>query len=64
MTADERVELGKLVASKLTSVRLSQRAHLVLLAADGMQNREIAARLGLDRMLVGRWRGRFAQLRL
>jgi len=33
----------------------------VLLAADGLQNREIADRLGEDVMKVGRWRHRYAQ---
>ena len=59
LSEDERVELTQLTGSGLTSVRLSQRARIVLLAADGMQNREIAEQLGIGRMQVARWRGRY-----
>ena len=38
LTDQERAELKKLVGSKLTSVRLAQRARIVLLAAEEMQN--------------------------
>ena len=38
LTETERAELTKLVRSKRTSVRLAQRAHIVLLAAQGLQN--------------------------
>ena len=64
LTEDERAELTQLSVSRLTSVRLSQRAHIVLLAADGMQNQEIAERLKVGRIQVARWRGRYAQKRL
>ena len=47
LTQDERLELARLVRSKLTSVRLAQRARIVLLAADGMQTKDIAAKLGV-----------------
>ncbi len=50
--------------SKLTSVRLTQRAHIVLLAADGLQNKEIAERLAVGRVQVSRWRDRYAESRL
>jgi transposase len=45
-------------------VRLSQRARIVLLAAAGMQNKDIAEQLGVGRVQVSRWRERYAQLRL
>ncbi len=64
LTQDERLELTRLVRSKLTSVRLAQRAHIVLLAADGMQTKDIAAQLGVGRVQVSRWRERYAQSRL
>ncbi len=50
--------------SKLTSVRLTQRAHIVLLAAGGLQNKEIAERLAVGRVQVSRWRDRYAESRL
>jgi len=37
---------------------------MVLLAADGLQNKEIADRLGVDRMQVARWRQRYLEHRL
>jgi len=43
---------------------LSRRASIVLLAADGLQNKEIAARLGCTQMTVSVWRKRFATERL
>ena len=61
---EERVELAKLARSKRTSVRLAQRARIVLLAADGMQNKDIAEQLGVGRVQVSRWRERYAQSRL
>ena len=64
LTTEEQSELTKMVRSKLTSVRLAQRARIVLLAAEGLQNKEIAEQLGVGRVLVSRWRERYAQLRL
>lgn len=45
LTDEERGELKRLVRSKLTRVKLVQRARIVLLAADGMQNKDIADQL-------------------
>ncbi len=64
LTEEERTELTRLVRSALTSVRLAQRARIVLLAADDMKNQDIAARLGVGRVQVSRWRERYAQSRL
>lgn len=64
LTDDERMQLQKLVRSKLTSVRLMQRAKIVLLAEQGKQNIAIAAELGVGRLQVARWRERYATDRL
>jgi transposase len=64
LTEDERAELAKLVRSRLSSVRLVQRARIVLLAADGIQNKDIAQQLDVGRVQVSRWRERYAQSRL
>ena len=64
LTEDERMELTKLSQSRLTSVRLAQRAQIVLLAAKGMQNQAIAEEMGVGRIQVARWRVRYAELRL
>ena len=42
------------------SVRLAQRASIVLLAADGLENKQIGQRLGITRQTAGRWRDRYA----
>ena len=64
LTPEEHAELTKLERSRVSSVRLAQRARIVLLAADGMQNKDIAQQLGVGRAQVSRWRERYAQLRL
>jgi transposase len=40
------------------------KAGVILLAADGADNETIADATGVDRHTVGRWRVRFAELRL
>ena len=64
MTSGERAELTQLKQSKLTSTRLAQRARIVLLAAKGMQNKDIAAELHVGRVQVARWRERYVHSRL
>ena len=64
LTSDERAELLSLARSKRTSVRLAQRARIVLLAAEGRQNKDIAVELGIGRVQVSRWRERYAESRL
>jgi transposase len=64
LTDEHKRELTKLVRSKLTSVRLAQRAQIVLLAAQGLQNRDIAEQLGIGRIQVARWRERYLQCAL
>ena len=59
-----RQTLEKWARGRSTPVRLMQRAQIVLLASTGMANKDIAARLGVTRILVGRWRSRYAELGL
>ena len=61
LTKEEQEGLTKLVNSKITSVRLAQRARIVLLSADGWQNQAIAKELGVGRVQVSRWRNRYAE---
>ena len=60
----QRKELARLSRSQKVAVRLAQRARIVLLAADGVQNLQIASRLGVSRCKVSRWRERYAALGL
>ena len=64
LTGEEREELKKLARSRLSSVRLALRARMILLAADGLQNKDIAEQLKVGRVQVSRWRERFAKSRL
>src|SRR5436190_22409787 len=60
----ERRELEHRAACYTRPHREVLRAKLVLLAADGHSNAEIARRLGMSSKAVGRWRGRFHEQRL
>ena len=40
-------------------MRLAERSRIVLLAAEGLNNYEIGARLDITRQKAGRWRNRF-----
>ncbi len=57
----QRTTLVQLQRSRRTPVFLAQRATIVLLAAEGLENREIGRRLGVTRQKAGRWRDRYAQ---
>ncbi len=57
-----RMELEKLSRRRTTPVRVVQRSRIVLLAADGMQNKEIAQHLSVAPRMVALWRGRFIDL--
>jgi transposase len=61
LSVEQEAELTKLARSKRTSVRLSQRARIVLLAAQGLQNKDIAEQLGIGRVQVSRWRERYVE---
>jgi len=62
LTENERKRLERAArASRSNPQRLIDRAKIVLLAADGLENKEIANQLGQDRGKVGRWRQRYAE---
>ena len=54
-------ELRVLSQRPRVEVRLQQRARIVLLAAKGLQNKDIALEVGLDRRQVALWRQRFLE---
>ena len=56
-----RKELERLSRSRSVAVRLAERSRIVLLAAGGLDNQEIAAKLGITRQKAGRWRDRFVE---
>jgi len=60
----ERKALEKWSRGRSTPARLVKRAQVVLLAAEGWLNHQIAEEVGLNRRMVSKWRSRFAELRL
>ena len=60
----ERSELRARARRRKIARADAMRAEIVLLAADGMTNLAIAERLGITRVTVATWRGRFAAGRL
>jgi transposase len=56
----ERLQLEQLVRTPTARNQLAQRARLVLRAADGASNTEIAGELGLSLPTVGSWRAKYA----
>ena len=59
LTADERRELEAVAARLTAPFRTVQRARIVLYAADGLTNVEIAGRLDTAPEVVAKWRRRF-----
>jgi transposase len=60
---EERATLQSWAKARSQPHRLVQRAQVVLLAAEGIENQEIAARLRISRPTVQLWRQRFLALR-
>jgi transposase len=61
LTEREKRELTKLVNGRRSEVRVVVRASVVLAAARGLDNKSIAAELGIQAATVGRWRHRYAE---
>lgn len=58
--SDKRI-LEKNTNSRAVSIRLSERSKIVLLSAEGLENKVIAQRLNIPPNKVGIWRNRFAE---
>lgn len=61
LTMEEEKQLRIWASGRKHPRRLTERARIVLHAAAGMSNVEIARRVGIDKNTVGRWRRRFAE---
>jgi transposase len=61
LTDEDRQTLERWSRGRSIPARQVLRAQIVLLAAEGKDNQSIAAELDTDRLLVGRWRKRFAE---
>jgi Helix-turn-helix domain len=64
LSDEERAELERRVACYTLPFKVVQRAKMVVYAADGLSNAEIARRLETAAEVVGRWRKRFFEERL
>ena len=64
LSSAEEAELHRRAGKYTLSYFLAQRAKTILLAAEGLSNDKVAARLDRRREVVGRWRKRFFTDRL
>jgi transposase len=64
LTLSERRKLERLSKARSSALRVQERAQIVLLAAQGMQNKDIARETGMDPGKIGRWRQRYAKMGL
>jgi len=62
LSAEAQLALEKLSRRRTTPVRVMQRSRIILLAAQGMQNKEIAERLNIAPRMAALWRDRFREL--
>ncbi len=59
LTPAEKARLDLLAAPAAPEDSVSKRAKIILLCAEGLENREVARRLGTSAHTVGRWRAQF-----
>src|SRR5258705_12556247 len=59
LSAEQRDELERWVRRRSTAQALALRARIIVSCAAGGNNTEVASRLGISRLTVGRWRSRF-----
>jgi len=64
LSEDERARLESWSRRRTTAQALALRSRIVLAAAKGLSNLEIAEQLGISRPTVTKWRNRFATFRL
>jgi transposase len=61
LTDEQRRELSAAASGRSVSVRFAQRARMIVLAAEGRQDRQIAEEVGIRRQSVALWRRRFLE---
>src|SRR5215208_6233146 len=64
LSDEERAALERWARRPTSAQALALRARIVLAAADGLTNSEIARQLAITRPTVTKWRSRFAEYRL
>jgi len=64
LTREEREYLEALARRRKTAQAQALRARIVLQCATGLSNGDVAERLGINRVTVGKWRNRFVEDRI
>ena len=64
LSIEEREQLLRWARRRKSAQALGLRSRIVLGCADGWDNKGVAAREGVTRQTVGKWRARFVELRL
>ena len=64
LSAAEKRELERISRRYTSPYYLVMRAKVVLLAAQGLDNKSIGSKLSVPRQVVSKWRKRFFELRL
>src|SRR6266508_4315366 len=64
LSDEEREQLRGWARRRTSAQALAQRSRIVLAAAGGKSNSEIAAEMGITRGMAAKWRSRFAEQRL
>ncbi|MHB1698991.1 MAG: helix-turn-helix domain-containing protein, partial [Acidobacteriaceae bacterium] len=59
LNSEQRQALERIARARSMPMRLVGRARIVLLAADGMENKQIARRMNVTEKKTARWRSRF-----
>src|SRR3954468_23618074 len=62
LSPESRLQLERLSRRRTTPVRVAQRSRIILLAAEGLENKQIAERMSVAPRMVALWRGRFIDL--
>src|SRR6478609_2964457 len=64
LTDDERRTLEAWARRPTSAQRLATRARIILACAEAIGNDQVALRVGVGRVTVGKWRRRFLEARL
>ena len=59
LSSEQRTALQRLARQRSAPARVVERARVVLLAAEGLENKQIARRMGITPEKAARWRKRF-----
>jgi transposase len=62
LNPEQKQSLEQCARARSRSVRMVERARIVLLAAAGKQDKEVAVELGITAHKAARWRNRFLDL--